>query len=234
MLDQNDVQKTKKGNMYKSSIKQWNPFAGCKFDCTYCEASFKRQAKRQKNSCMDCYNYTPHTHPERLTAYLPKTSEDEFIFTCASADVSFCPTPFLKKIIKRIEENPSKTFVLQSKNPKTFNRVKIPDNVMLAITLETNRDRGYDKVSKAPKPTQRIKDFMEINHSRKMITIEPVMDFDFDIMFKWIQQVKPQLVWMGYDSKSKDLLPEPNTDKFWRLHDAIEQIGIKVEPKTIR
>ena len=67
--------------MYESSLKQWNPFMGCGFDCVYCEASFKRQAKRQKNRCVDCYNYIPHIHTERLTDYLPKTSKDEFIFT---------------------------------------------------------------------------------------------------------------------------------------------------------
>ena len=140
----------------------------------------------------------------------------------------------MRKIIKRIEDNPNKTFLIQSKNPKTFERVKFPDNVILGITLETNRNKEYCKVSKAPKPTQRIKDFKKIKHPRKTITIEPVMDFDFDIMLKWINQVKPQLVWMGYDSKSKDLLPEPSLEKFAKLFRAIEQAGIKVKPKTVR
>lgn len=113
-----------KSNMYELSLKQWNPFVGCGFDCNYCEASFKRQAKRQKHKCIKCYQYTPHTHPNRLEVSLPNTSNDEFIFTCASGDISFCPTSFLKKIIKRIEDNPHKTFLIQSKNPKTFERVK--------------------------------------------------------------------------------------------------------------
>ena len=136
----------KKSNMFEFSRKQWNPFVGCKYDCVYCEASFKKQAKRQKQNCLKCYEYTPHTHPERLGDYLPSTKNDEFIFTCSPSDISFCPISFLKKIIKRIEANPKKTFLIQSKNPKTFNRIVFPDNVILGITLETNRDKGYGKV----------------------------------------------------------------------------------------
>lgn len=224
----------KKSNMYPLSLKQWNPFVGCGFDCTYCEASFKRQAKRQMHNCMKCYKYTPHTHSERLTIPIPTTKGDEFIFTCASGDISFCPISFLKKIIKRIEGNPNKTFLIQSKNPKTFSRVKFPDNVILGITLETNRNKLYSTVSKAPKPTQRFKDFLKITHPRKMITIEPIMDFDFDIMLKWVKQVKPQLVWIGYDSKNEGLFPEPDMNKFMKLYRAVKKAGIKIKIKTAR
>lgn len=224
----------KKSNMYELSLKQWNPFVGCGFDCSYCKSSFQRQAKRQKQRCMKCYKYTPHTHPNRLNNYLPPTKKDEFIFTCASGDVSFCPTPFLKKIIKRIEENPNKTFLIQSKNPKTFQRAIFPDNVILGMTLETNRDKLYSNVSKAPKPSQRFKDFLKIYHPRKMITIEPVMDFDLDVMLRWIKKIKPQLVWMGYDSKMGCDLPEPKLEKFNSLHSKLEQLRIKVKLKAVR
>ena len=228
------VIKKKKSNMYELSLKQWNPFVGCGFDCIYCKTSFQRQAKRQKHRCSKCYRYIPHTHPNRLNSSLPKTSKDEFIFTCSSGDISFCSTSFLKKIIEKIEGNPNKTFLIQSKDPKTFNRVNFPDNVILGITLETNRDNFYRKVSKAPKPTQRIKDFLKIKHLRKMITIEPIMDFDCDVMLKWIKQIKPQLVWMGYDSKNKKLIPEPSLEKFMDLYKALGENGIKVKMKTVR
>ena len=226
--------KKKKSNMYEASIKQWNPFVGCKFDCIYCKASFKRQTKRiGKKRCIECYNYTPHIHPNRLNVSLSNTPEETFIFTCANADISFCPTSFLKEIIKKIKDNPNKTFLIQSKNPKTFNRVKFPDNVILGITLETNRDKLYSKVSKAPKPTQRIKDFHKINHSRKMITIEPILDFDLEIMLKWIKKIKPFIVWMGYESK-KCVLPEPTLEKFNSLKNALVKAGIKVKMKEVR
>ena len=55
---------TSDSNMY-SNARTWNPFKGCEFDCTYCGPSFKKQAKRQKQRCDDCYHYRPHTYRER-------------------------------------------------------------------------------------------------------------------------------------------------------------------------
>lgn len=214
------IEKIRHKNMYDLSKKQWNPFVGCKFDCLYCLSSFQRQAKRQKNRCIKCYNYKPHDHPERLNRYIPKTKDNEFIFTCASGDVSFCSTTFLKKIVNKIESKPDTTFLIQSKNPETFNRVDFPNNVILGITLENNRDRGYSKISKAPLPSKRYKDFLKIKHSRKMVTIEPVMQFDLDIMVKWITDINPDIVWLGYDSKSCNL-PEPSKDEFDELYNEL-------------
>lgn len=224
---------SKVSNMYSASVKQWNPFVGCNFDCSYCGSSFQRQAKRQKQRCMRCYNYEPHTHPKRLKNYLPKTKDGEFIFTCASADISFCPTPFFEKIIKRIKELPDRTFLLQSKDPKTFNRVDIPDNVILGTTLETNREDLYKGISKAPSPSKRQSDFAKINHHRKMITIEPILEFDLDIMLQWVKEINPVVVWLGYDSKNNNL-PEPSYKKFKRFQQAIEKAGINVILKTVK
>lgn len=46
---------TADSNMY-ANARTWNPFKGCLFDCTCCEPSFQKQAKRQKQRCLDCYN----------------------------------------------------------------------------------------------------------------------------------------------------------------------------------
>ena len=227
------MKKSTNKNMYEASVKQFNPFKGCKYDCVYCLTSFQKQAKRQKHLCMKCYNYTPHTHPERLNNYLPKTKEGEFVFTFASGDVSFCPTGFLEKVIKRIGDNPEKTFLIQSKNPKTFERVKFSENVILGITLETNKDDIYGDISKAPKSSQRYKDFCKIDHPRKMVTIEPVIEFDFEILDRWVKEIDPFLVWLGYDSK-KGSLPEPGKTKVLKLKESLEDFGIQVKLKTIR
>ena len=229
------VKKNKETKMYESSIKQWNPFMGCKFDCRPCESSFKRQAKRQKQNCMRCYNFAPHTHPERLSAYLPRTKAGEFIFTFASGDVSFCPTPFLKKVLKVIENKADRTFLIQSKNPKTFERVQFPDNVILGITLETNRDGIYQGMSKAPLPSQRVEDFVKINHPRKMVTVEPVLEFDLEVLESWIKRINPFLVWTGYDSSKKGHgYPEPKLSKVMQLKDRLENAGMQVKLKAIR
>lgn len=225
----------KQKNMYVDSVKQWNPFMGCRYACKYCLTSFQRQAKRQKNNCMTCYRYEPHEHPDRLNASLPKTGPGEFIFTCANSDITFCTTEYLLKILERIKREPDKTFVIQSKNPKTFGRVKFPDNVILGTTIETNRDElnKLAKISKAPPPSQRFKDFLKIKHARKMVTIEPVLKFDLEVMLDWIKQLKPIKVWIGYDSKNNHL-PEPELSEVKALEKAIQKLGIEVKEKKLR
>jgi hypothetical protein len=55
----------KKTNMYPLSVKQWNPWVGCKYNCIYYESSFQRQLKRWgKEKCPLCYEYKPHAHRE--------------------------------------------------------------------------------------------------------------------------------------------------------------------------
>ena len=224
-----------KTNMYKLSISQWNPFAGCRHDCTYCKSSFQRQLKRwAKKNCPYCYEFTPHPHSERLNQKLPGTKYMQFIFTCSSGDIACCDdTTYLEQIIDRIRRERNKTFLIQSKDPKTFNRVVFPKNVILGTTMETNRDELCEAISKAPKPSQRYKDFLEVRHDLKMVTIEPVMDFDMDVMVDWIEKINPCMVWLGYDS-GKNRLPEPNLEKVKSLHWELAKRGFTVIIKTIR
>ena len=223
-----------KTNMYKLSVSQWNPFAGCRHDCIYCQSSFQRQLKRwAKKNCPHCYNFVPHAHPERLGQSLPNTRYMQFIFTCSSGDIAFYDDRYLEKIIDIIRQRPDKTFLIQSKDPQTFNRAVFPKNVILGTTLETNRDELAEAISKAPKPTKRYKDFLDVRHDLKMVTIEPVMDFDLNAMVDWIDNINPCMVWLGYDS-GKNRLPEPKLEKVKSLHWALATRGFTVILKTIR
>lgn len=223
-------------NMYTLSIKQWSPFAGCKHDCTYCKNSFQRQLKRWakgKGNCPGCTGFEPHKHDLRLKQNLPNTKYMQFIFTCSSGDIAFCDTPYFERIVCRIREEKTKTFLIQSKNPKTFNRVTFPKNVILGTTLETNRDELCEAISKAPKPSQRYKDFLEVKHNLKMVTIEPVLDFDMNVMISWIENINPCMIWLGYDS-GKNHLPEPSLEKVKNLYWELGRRGFTVILKTIR
>jgi hypothetical protein len=223
-----------KTNMYNLSVMQWNPFVGCNHYCKYCKSSFQVQIKRwAKKYCDKCYNFVPHEHPERLGQSLPTTGYMQFIFTCANGDISFCPTEYLMKITNRIRIEPHKTFLLQSKNPGSFSRVTFPRNVILGTTLETNRDDLYEGISKAPKPSRRYMDFMAIKHNMKMVTIEPVIDFDLNVMVRWMENINPCMVWLGYDSRSNHL-PEPELEKVKSLYWKLGERGFTVILKKIR
>lgn len=220
------------GNMYKQSIESWNPFVGCEHDCVYCTSSFKRQMKRRKKHCLDCYNFKPHFHSERLSRSLPRTEGDNFIFCCDMGDIAFCKPEWMQQILARIKELPDRTFLIQSKDPSVFKAYRFPTNVLLGTTIETNRDDLYEGVSKAPLPSQRYKAIKGLQHSRKIVTIEPVLDFDVEIMEKWLREIRPEICYVGYDSK-KNYLPEPELNKVKILMRRLGRIT-NVKAKTLR
>lgn len=208
-----------KSNMYSDSVKQWNVFVGCHFDCVYCRKSFQAQMKRQKpkydedgnltRGCQMCYDYYPHFHEERLSndwvkANFPKkTIGDEFIWCCSSSDIYFAKKGWIDKIIDKIRELEQYTFFFQSKAPEVFFNYDFPDNVLLGITLETNR---IYSVSKAPLPRERAETFAKHPHKRKIVTVEPIMAFDLGSMVQMIKSILPIRVYVGYDTKKCGLI----------------------------
>ena len=228
------------GNMYTDSVKQWNVFVGCNFDCVYCRKSFQAQMKRQKpmldkngkkRGCQQCYDYEPHFHEERLNDRLPKTSGDEFIWVASSGDISFIEYPNMLKIREKIEEYPDRTFFFQTKNPFFFRTYLFPKNVVLGITLESNR--VYNGISNAPLPYARVYNFLKVDFPRKFITIEPIIEFDFNIFLGWIKDINPERVYVGYDTK-KNNLPEPSLEKTMKLIYALEKLEIEVRTKYMK
>jgi DNA repair photolyase len=219
-------------NMYRQSVGSWNPFVGCKFDCEYCKSSYKRQAKRRKRQCLKCYDFRPHFHVERLKRPLPRTRDDSFIFCCDFADLAFCKPEWLQQILERIKELPDRTFLLQSKNPSVFMNYSFPSNVLLGTTIETNRDTFYKGISRAPLPSQRYEAMLKLRHLQKIVTIEPIIDFDIEILVNWICTLEPEACYVGYDSKS-NYLPEPELKKVKVLITKIKSTTI-VRPKLLR
>ena len=225
-------------NMYEDAT-TWNPFKGCRFDCTYCLPSFQLQAKRQKHNCMSCYEYIPHFHPERLG----KIPSSPIVFVCGNGDVAFATREQRSAIIASIRDwtrthpRSHKVFYLQSKRPRCFlpHLDALPRSVVLVTTLETNRDAGYKVVStKAPPPSSRYRQFLALDYPRKIVTVEPVMDFDVDVFASWIVAINPELVYLGFNSKKAPKLPEPSVKKMVKFTTIINAAGIPIEGKTLR
>jgi len=239
------VKDKKSKNMYSDSVKQWNVLVGCTFSCSYCKRSFQAQMKRQKpkfdengkqwRGCQDCYDYKHHFHPERLinkyVKKLPNTKGDEFIWVCSSGDIACMRPEWVKKVLNVIRELPQ-TFFMQTKNPMCFEQYDLPKNLIIGITLESNK--WFKEISKAVKPTWRALDFMEIEHPRKIVTVEPIMKFDFDMMVDLIKDINPERVYIGYNSKPKSCkLPEPSLVKTKRLIEVLSKFT-KVKIKLLR
>jgi uncharacterized protein YeaO (DUF488 family)/Uri superfamily endonuclease len=223
-------------NMY-AAARTWNPFKGCKFDCSYCRPSFQQQAKRQMRICSKCYAYTPHIHPERLA----KIPSAEIVFVAGNGDLAFCPPEFVHRILDRIEDHnrrcPHKTYYLQSKQPECLAPfiTRLPPNIVLVTTLETNQDDQYERVSLAPPPSVRFQQFKELDWPRKVVTVEPVMDFDTDVFANWIVKLIPEYVWLGLNSRpGRVQLPEPPPEKLKSLVQRLDAAGVQMRFKDER
>ena len=228
--------KIKSTNMYDSA-ETWNPIKGCLFDCTYCGPSFKAQAKRQKHNCTECYEFRPHQHPERLS----KIPNAEIVFVGGNGDISFCDPAFVKQIIaaivKKNLKRPNQVYYFQTKRPEYLAQFigEFPKNVILVTTLESNRDEGYGDISKAPKPSERYEAFEKLDWPNKVVTIEPIMNFDLDVFSEWLITLAPDCVWLGFNSRPRSVnLPEPSNEKVLALVKRLKEAGIRVRGKELR
>jgi DNA repair photolyase len=229
-------------NMYPKT-KTWNPFVGCLFDCQYCEKSFKRQLKRVSRNidCPLCYTYKPHYHDNRLR----KIPSAPNVFVAGTGDIYFCDDVFVHRIFHAIEQHKprmKKTYFFQTKNPVWFNRYldwfkKHQDEVVLITTLESNRT--FYGISKAPNQIRRFQDFYDLDYPRKVVTIEPVLDFDIDEFHHWMIMLNNQgnleYVWFGFDSKKSGMDHiEPSLEKSQEFINRLKLSDIEVRGKSVR
>jgi len=114
-------------------------------------------------------------------------------------------------------EKHNNTYLFQTKNPIRFLKFLgyFKENYILGVTLETNRDYN---ITKAPEPVERWMEFMQLNKYgiRKMVSIEPIMDFDSRGFLCMLQDIKPEFVSIGADSKNNNLT-EPSSNKIKEL-----------------
>lgn len=230
-----------KTHMYRENRKSINWFVGCEHNCVYCKPSFQRQAKRSRKHCQRHYDYEPHAHLEKLLRVPPDTLGDEFIFFPSLGDPTFASLNELTEALDYVEKYRSVTFLMQTKDPTMFllNR-SFPQNLILGITLETNQRyfktpshyKNYSQISNAPIPYTRWHIFLEAKHTRKMVTIEPILDFDLEQFVEIIKLINPEVVYIGYDNHNCKL-PEPPLAKTLELIEELKKFT-EVRVKTLR
>ncbi len=189
----------------------WNAIKGkCSHDCSYC---YMKRWGEQK--------------PLRLDEKELKTDlgEGNFIFIGSSCDVfaEDVPEEWILKVLIHCLKYPKNKYLFQTKNPRRLvhftARYTFPKDVIFGTTIETNRASP----SKAPSTEQRTYWMMEFYpFTKKMITIEPIMDFDLEILVHWIKLIKPEFVNIGADS-TRNNLPEPSSEKVGKLIKELEK-----------
>jgi len=205
-------------------LKTWNPFTGCKFNCSYCWARKLAEGKL-KNSYPN--GFIPEFHPERLkVSFKP----DDFVFVCSMGDIAFASHATTLAIHNTIENNPDTKFLFCTKQPAIYKRQDFDlDNIYHGCTIETNR--VYPKIiSLAPDVTLRYGIMAAVESKHKFLSIEPIMDFDIIEFTDWIYDINPEIVEIGADNYGNNLT-EPLYAKVYKLIDMLTIHGITVIQK---
>lgn len=208
---------------HKKSGDTINPLGGkCLHDCPYC---WVKVLKKLYPNLAKKYDGAPHLFPKEFKL---KFNKEDFVFVCDMTDLfgHWVPKEMIQEVLNYLTQSPAK-FLLLTKFPQRYLKFNIPKNCMCGATIESNRDYFITV------PIMSRVDAMIQVESPKMVSIEPIMDFDLDIFVDMICRIKPAFVAVGYDNYNNGLC-EPELEKTMQLIKALEDKGIIVYTKTLR
>ena len=204
-----------KGNMYPWVTHTWNPIKGkCPHNCEY------------------CYMKRFPLNPVRLdeSEFNTNLGGGNTIFVGSSCDMfaEEISEDWILKVFAYCDKYKDNTYIFQTKNPLRFADFEyiFPDSsIMLGTTIETNYNFRESVTHNAPPPLER-KRAMQLLHEKYdvFLSIEPVMEFDVDILSHWIKSIHPKFVSIGADSKNHGLL-EPSKGDINALVESLKSWG---------
>lgn len=197
-------------------MKTWNVFVGCSFSCSYCNAR-QLATTRLKNLPRYRDGFTPHMVESELERHF---SPGDFVFIGYMGDISFAGLDLINYLLDELHSQPEVNFLFCTKNPIRYLTwpPPFPDNLYFGATIESTEDYGF---SKAPPPGQRYSAMLHLEHPRKLISIEPICDFNLVRLLKWVYDIRPEIVEIGADNYHNDL-PEPPWEKVEKLIKGLE------------
>lgn len=214
-----------KGNMYDWITHTWNTVkGGCPHGCEYC------YMKRWGNQP------ALHFDEKELKTDLGKNNT---IFVGSSCDLFAEDVKFewvfetIEHCIKFIHNR----YLFQTKNPKVLwsHAFQLPKNSIIGTTIETNRI--YPQMGNTPSPISRMEHIIRFGGMfPKMVTIEPIIDFDLGILQGMVRDINPEWVNIGANTNSKIRLPEPPAGKIIELISELEnftEVKIKSNLKRL-
>jgi DNA repair photolyase len=206
------------GDMYGFVTHTWNVIKGkCSHDCCYCY--MKRFP--QKDLWFDEKEFK--TDLEKGNIIFVGSSTDMF-----AKDV---PESWIKRVLAFCLVNNKNTYLFQTKNPERFYDFEefFGDNIILGITLETNRENDLGRCDKREYRASDFQYFSEnykhINKFKTMVTIEPIMQFDLEKFVSWIKDIKPDFINIGADSNNKKSysFQEPSKEDVLKLVEELRE-----------
>ena len=223
--------------MFNIVTRTWNPVVGCSHLCTFCWC--RRFAETRLRHIPYYKDFTnPKLVPKRFNEVF---KPGEFVFVVDMGDL-FCevvPSKWIEMVINHVKKFSETTFLFLTKNPRRYLEFinDFPSNAVLGVTIETNRDDLVKYFTKAPLPSWRFEAMISVKvvrpELRRFLSIEPIFDFDLDIFTKWVIELEPWLIYIGYDNYNNHL-PEPHLDKVRKFIEILKDHGFTVLEKTIR
>ena len=214
-----------------------NAITGCLHECRYCYAR-----KLAKTRLRGKPGYDPDFKPMFYKPALNRMiGKDKTVFISSMGDMFgyWVPIEWIKEVIRWcLSQNRSNTFYFLTKNPARYVELvdEYPtwfrqDNFVYGCTIEGD-SLVVQMESEAPDPCYRQRAMARLEGVRKFLSIEPVMCFNKGTMVQWIEEIKPEFVYIGYDNH-KNNLHEPSEEEVEEL--IIDLQGItEVRPKNLR
>ena len=169
--------------------------------------------------------------PKLMEYELKKKFKNKFVFAVDMGDLfgRWVPKEWILKVIKAVYYNPESHYLFLTKNPSRYYEFigSFPRNLVLGATIETNR--SY-QVSNAPPSVERYYAMSNFRRKNKLISIEPILDFDLEELVKWMKEIRPRIVYLGYDNYYNNL-PESSAEKTKSLIKDLETFTkVKIQP----
>jgi DNA repair photolyase len=222
------------GKMFSIVTGTWNPISGCLYDCRYCWAKNLALTKLKTTK-----RYADGFKPSlNISEFRVRFHKGDLIFVADMGDMfaPFIPDKWVKQVLDHIRQFPEADFLFMTKNPKRYLELLpfIPQNAILGATIETNIDSliTLEKVSVAPPPSNRAEAMAKLDWDRKIVSIEPILRFDLDTLVKWITDIDPFIVYVGYDNYCHQL-QEPQLQTTLQLMQQLSENALVIK-KTIR
>jgi len=175
------------------------------------------------------WNKELYFRPKALTENLGKNN---FIFVGSSCDMwaDAVPSEWIGNTLTHCNLYSNNKYLFQTKNPERMRNYinEIPHGSLLGITYESNRQ--YD-VSKAPLIEWRVWNACLLRGQFDiMISMEPILDFNAELVISDMLNIRPKFISIGADSKGHHL-PEPTPEKIRALIVALKYCKIEVIKK---